>query len=219
MKESRSGRLALLILAALIGAAFLVALAAARGTSQGFDEAVLLNLRVPGAPTTPIGPPWLREVARDITALGGVAVLTLITVLVTVHLMLRREWAAAALVAVAAITGTTVSNVLKTIFDRPRPELTAIAEYGAGSFPSGHSTASAVIYLTLGLMLAKTAEKEEMKTFYILTAIFLTLLVGISRLYLGVHYPTDVMAGWTIGAAWALICSLVASRLGSHREA
>lgn len=208
----------LLVLAALVASALLIGLAVSRGASKGFDEAVLLALRVPGDPTAPIGPKWLAEMARDITALGGVAVLTLLTVLMVVHLLLRREWSTAVLVGVAAITGTTISNALKTIFDRPRPELTAIAEYGAGSFPSGHSTASAVIYLTLGLMLAKAADKARMKVFYVLTAILLTVLVGLSRLYLGVHYPTDVMAGWAIGAAWALTCSLIASRLEGRPE-
>lgn len=170
-----------------------------------------MALRVPGSPTTPIGPPWLSEAARDVTALGGVAVLTLLTVLVTAQFLLRREWAAAALVALTAISGTMISNVLKLIFHRPRPEFTAIMEYGQGSFPSGHSTASAVIYLTFGLMLAKAADTRSMRVFYISAAILLTGLVGVSRLYLGVHYPTDVAAGWSIGAAWALICAMIAS--------
>jgi undecaprenyl-diphosphatase len=104
-----------------------------------------------------------------------------------------------------------ISNILKLVFERPRPELTAIAEYGVGSFPSGHSTASAVVYLTLGMMLAKSAEKWSMKVFYVAAAILLTVLVGLSRLYLGVHFPTDVAAGWSIGAAWALPCRLIAS--------
>jgi undecaprenyl-diphosphatase len=209
---------ALLTVAALIVAAVLVGYSVSRGTSQTFDEQVLLTLRVPGQPTTPIGPVWLTEVARDITALGGVAVLTLLTCLATIHLLLRREWGTAALVAAAAISGTMASNVLKDMFARPRPELTAIAEYGVGSFPSGHSTASAVVYLTLGLLLAHAAEQQRMKIFYVLTAILLTTLVGLSRLYLGVHYPTDVAAGWAIGSAWALICSLIATAIGGRKH-
>ena len=182
-----------------------------RGASQAFDEAALLALRMPGQPTVPIGPVWLTEVARDFTALGGVAVLTLLTVLVTVHLLLRRLWLSAVLVASAAISGTIISNFLKDVFERPRPVLTAIAEYGVGSFPSGHSTASAVVYLTLGILMAKSADRAQMKFFYVLVAVLLTGLVGLSRLYLGVHYPTDVAAGWSIGIAWALICALIAS--------
>jgi len=210
--------IAILTVVALVLSAVLLGYSVSRGTSQAFDERVLLMLRVPGLPTTPIGPVWLSEVARDITALGGVAVLTLLTCLATIHLLLRREWRTAALVAAAAISGTMVSNVLKDMFARPRPELTAIAEYGVGSFPSGHSTASAVVYLTLGLWLAHAAEQRRMKVFYVLTAILLTTLVGLSRLYLGVHYPTDVAAGWAIGSAWALICSLIATAIGSRKH-
>ena len=223
VRPERQGRaalhvVALLIVAALIVSAVFLGFSVSRGTSQTFDERVLLLLRVPGEPMTPIGPVWLTEVARDVTALGGVAVLTLLSCLATIHLLLRREWGAAVLVAVAAISGTMISNVLKDVFARPRPELTAIAEYGVGSFPSGHSTASAVIYLTLGLLLAHAAEQQSIKVFYVLTAILLTTLVGLSRLYLGVHYPTDVMAGWAIGSAWALSCSLVATAIGSRKH-
>lgn len=210
MSRNRAATPAILAIAALVLAALLIAYAVVRGASQPFDEAVLLALRVPGDPTDPIGPHELEEMARDITALGGVAVLTLLTTLATIQFVLRREWPSALLVSASAFSGTMISNILKTIFDRPRPELTAIAEYGVGSFPSGHSTASAVVYLTLGLMLAAAADRRHMKIFYILTAVLLTVLVGLSRLYLGVHFPTDVAAGWAIGAAWALTCTVVA---------
>lgn len=216
-KAAKPRTLALLALLASLVSAILIGLAVGRGASQPFDQAFLLALRIPGEPTTPIGPKWLTEVARDLTALGGVTVLTLLTTLATIHLLLRREWSTAALVSITIISGTMISNTLKTIFERPRPELTAIAEYGTGSFPSGHSTASAVVYLTLGLLLAHAAEKVSMKAFYLITAILLTFLVGLSRLYLGVHYPTDVAAGWSIGVAWALICSFVATRIGSRK--
>lgn len=202
----------LFTLTALIAAALLIGAGVWTGTTQQFDQAFLLALRVPGDPTTPIGPKSLSEMARDVTALGGVAVLTILTLLMTVQFLLRREWTAAILVAVSAISGTMLSNVLKVIFDRPRPDLTAIANYGVGSFPSGHSTASAVVYLTLGMLLAKAEGQWQMKIFYVAAAIFLTGLVGVSRLYLGVHYPTDVAAGWSIGAAWAIVCRWVAAR-------
>lgn len=200
-----SAALALIVIALLIG------YAVSTGSTQAFDEGFLLALRVPGNPATPIGPPWLSEMARDATALGGVAVLTIVAVLATLKYLLERQWSQAVLVAGAAISGTMISNVLKGLFDRPRPELTAMMEFGPGSFPSGHSTASAVIYLTLGLLLAGRTPNRSLKVFYVLAAAFLTGLVGLSRLYLGVHYPTDVAAGWSIGAAWALLCALIAS--------
>lgn len=183
------------------------------GDTLEWDQAFLLALREPGQPTNPVGPVWLEEVARDITALGGVAVLTLLTTLVTVQFFLRGKPRSGAFVALATISGTLLSNALKIVFDRPRPELTAIMEYGRGSFPSGHSTMSAVVYLTLGVMLAVASRQLRLKVFYIATAVALIVLVGLSRLYLGVHYPTDVAAGWAIGASWAILWALLASWL------
>ncbi len=195
----------------LTATAILIGYAVSAGITQGFDYGILLSLRVPGDPATPIGPGWLAETARDATALGGVTVLTILTVLATIRFLLARDWVAAIWIAATAISGTMISNVLKAAFDRPRPELTAMMEFGPGSFPSGHSTASAAIYLTLGIMLARGTERQSLRVFYLLAAAFLTGIVGLSRLYLGVHYPTDVAAGWSIGAAWAIVCALIAS--------
>lgn len=213
MKFITVRNIALLLLAALLTGLGLIIDEVTEGDTLKFDQAFLLALREPGDPTNPIGPDWLAEVARDITALGGVAILTLLTTLVIVQLFLRGKPRSAWYVAFAAISGTMISNVLKSIFDRPRPELTAIAEYGKGSFPSGHSTMAAVVYLTLGVMLAVAAQKLKLKLFYIGTAVLLIVLVGLSRLYLGVHYPTDVAAGWAIGASWAILWAIVASWL------
>jgi undecaprenyl-diphosphatase len=199
-------------LAVLLSAtALLIGYAVSAGFAQKLDQDLLLALRTPGDPITPIGPGWLAETARDATALGGVTVLTILTILAVSHFSLRREWSAAVWIAGVAISGTMISNVLKAVFDRPRPELTAMMAFGPGSFPSGHSTASAAIYLTLGMMLAQRAERRSLKVFYLLTAALLTGIVGLSRVYLGVHYPTDVAAGWSIGAAWAIVCALIAS--------
>ncbi|MEO7222624.1 MAG: phosphatase PAP2 family protein, partial [Devosia sp.] len=211
MKFITIRNVALLLLAALLTGLGLIIDEVAEGDTLRFDQAFLLALREPGDPTNPIGPVWLEEVARDITALGGVAVLTLLTTLVAAHFLLRGKPRSALFVALAAITGTMVSNILKGIFDRPRPELTAIMEYGRGSFPSGHSTMSAVVYLTLGVMLATAAKELKLKVFYVAIAIVVIALVGLSRLYLGVHYPTDVAAGWAIGASWAILWAIAAS--------
>ncbi|MEO6014226.1 MAG: phosphatase PAP2 family protein [Devosia sp.] len=213
MKLITARNIALLLLAALLTGLGLIIDEVAEGDTLKFDQAFLLALREPGDPTNPIGPDWLTEVARDITALGGVAVLTLLTTLVTVQFILRGKPRSALYVALAAISGTLISNTLKSIFNRPRPELTAIAEYGKGSFPSGHSTMAAVVYLTLGVILAVGARNVRLKVFYIGTALLLIVLVGLSRLYLGVHYPTDVLAGWAIGASWAVLWAIIASWL------
>lgn len=210
--------IALLLIAALLLALGLIVDEVLEGDTLLFDQAFLLALREPGDPTNPIGPLWLEEVARDITALGGVAVLTLLTIVVAAHFMLRGKPRSALFVAIAVVGGTLISNVLKIVFDRPRPELTAIMGYGRGSFPSGHSTMSAVVYLTLAVMLAASARKLRLKIFYIVTATIIIVCVGLSRLYMGVHYPTDVAAGWSIGAAWAILCAVVADWLKDRRH-
>ena len=213
MKLVTARNVALVILAALLTGLGVLIEDVTEGETLPFDQAFLLALREPGDPTNPIGPVWLEEVARDITALGGVAVLTLLTTLVTLHFFLRGKPRSGLFLALAVISGTVLSNILKGFFDRPRPELTAIMEYGKGSFPSGHSTLSAVVYLTLATMLALSSKRLALKAFYLVSAVLLILLVGLSRLYLGVHYPTDVAAGWAIGASWAILWSVVASWL------
>ena len=183
------------------------------GSTLAFDRAVLLALRVPGNPADPIGPSWLEEGARDITALGSVAVLTLLVAVIAGHLMLVGKARTGWFLVGSAMGGTIISTALKNIFDRPRPDLTGIVRVYTASFPSGHATASAVVYLTIGALLAASVTRRSHKAFYLGVAIFLTLIVGLSRMYLGVHYPSDVLAGWLIGAGWAMACVLVAKVL------
>jgi undecaprenyl-diphosphatase len=190
--------------AVLLGIFGLVAEYVVQGETHDFDESVLLSLRVPGHPDQPIGPHWLSEAVRDITALGSYSVLTLLVTFVVLQLLLIGRRTTAFLVAGAVITGTIVSTVLKSLFDRPRPDLTGVAEVFSASFPSGHSLASAVTFLTIGAVLAGTTKLTRLRVLYLGAAILLTVLVGLSRIYLGVHYPTDVIAGWCLGAAWAL---------------
>lgn len=184
------------------------------GSTLAFDRAVLLTLRVPGNPADPIGPSWLEEGARDITALGSVAVLSILVAIIAAHLMLIGRARTGWFVVGAAVGGTIISSILKNIFDRPRPDLTGVVRIYTTSFPSGHATASAVIYLTIGALLAATVTRWSHKAFYLGVAIFLTLIVGLSRIYLGVHYPSDVLAGRLIGAGWALACVLMSTKYG-----
>ena len=181
------------------------------GDLHGFDEAVLLALRTPGDPSTAIGGPQLEVAMRDLTALGGVTVLTLISLSVLVYMVLRRQRSSAFFLAAAISGGLLLSSLAKSGFSRPRPDLVPHGvEVMTASFPSGHSMMAAVTYLTLAVMLARTADQWGMRIFYIALAAILTVLVGISRIYLGVHWPSDVLAGWTLGAAWALLVWLVA---------
>ena len=113
---------------------------------------------------------------------------------------------AAFLVVVAVVGGMLLSTGLKLGFERPRPDLVPHgARVYTASFPSGHAMLSAVTYLTLGALLARVQERRRVKAFFIGLAVVLTLLVGVSRVYLGVHWPSDVLAGWCVGAAWAVL--------------
>ncbi|CAN5314764.1 phosphatase PAP2 family protein [soil metagenome] len=184
-----------------------------------FDEAVLLAMRTPGDPSDPLGPRWVEEIGRDLTALGGMAILSMITAAAAGYLVLQGKKRAALLVIVAAGGGMVLSTALKYGFDRPRPELVPHGSYVyTASFPSGHSMLSAVTYLTLGALLARVHPRRRMKVYFLTLAAVLAVLVGISRVYLGVHWPTDVLAGWSVGAAWALSVWLVALWLQRHHE-
>ncbi|MGH6943530.1 MAG: phosphatase PAP2 family protein [Geminicoccaceae bacterium] len=177
------------------------------GETRGFDRTVLLALRNPSDPTDPLGPLWLHEVARDFTSLGSFSLLTFLTLAVVGFLILQGKRHAALLVVVAIGGGTLLSTLLKMGFDRPRPDLVPHeAVVYSASFPSGHAMMSAITYLTLGALLARVQPRRRLKLYLLGLAILLTVLVGISRVYLGVHWPTDVLAGWAVGAAWALLC-------------
>lgn len=180
------------------------------GTTREFDIWAVHLLRQPGQPELPRGPRWLGEVGRDITALGSYAVLSIIVIAVAGFLRLlylhRMMW----LVVLASVSGALLSHILKHFFARERPDLVPIAGTMSPSFPSGHSMLSAVIYLSLGVLLAEMVFRRRIKAYFLTVAMVLTFLVGISRIYLGVHYPTDVLAGWTVGLVWALGCWLIA---------
>ena len=181
------------------------------GQTHAFDRAVLLALRRPGDPDQPLGPRWLQEAMRDFSALGGLGVVSLLSLAAIGFLLLQRKGRAALLVLVAVAGGTLLTFLLKAGFDRPRPDLVPHGAYTlSSSFPSGHAMISAVTYLTLGALLARLQSGVRLRAYLLLLSVLLTLLVGISRVYLGVHWPTDVLAGWAAGASWALLCWLVA---------
>lgn len=175
------------------------------------EARILRAFRQPGDLARGVGPGWLPEVARDVTALGSAAVLTLMVLLVLGFLLLRRQYGAALFVFVASLGGWLLSDGLKEVFGRERPDVVPhLMEESSASFPSGHSMVSSVIYLTLGSLLGQIVARRREKIYFVHAAMLLTFLIGLSRVYLGVHYPTDVLAGWSAGTAWALLCWLTA---------
>ena len=196
-----------------------VALAAEmlEGDLRSFDETVLLALRTPGDPSDPIGSQQVEIAMRDLTALGGVTVLTIVSLAVFGILMLKRQRRTAWFLIIAVLGGQLLSNIAKLGFSRPRPDLVPHGvEVVSASFPSGHSMMAAVTYLTLAVMLAQGEVRVRARVFYLILAALLAVLVGVSRVYLGVHWPTDVLAGWTLGSFWAIGVYLAARYLGDH---
>jgi len=207
-----------LVRALLVVAAVWVFIAVAgevrEGETREIDELVVRAFRDRADPSRLAGPPWLEGVARDLTALGSSAVLTLFTSAVAVFLAVRRQHHALALVLVAALGGLLLADGLKAVFQRPRPDLVPhLARVYSSSFPSGHAVSSAVVYLTLGALLSQLVQERKLKAYFLGVACFLTFVVGLSRVVLGVHYPSDVLAGWSAGLAWALLCWMAASYL------
>ena len=184
------------------------------GDTAAIDERLLLSMRVPGDPANPVGPGWVEEIGRDFTALGGVGVLSLVTLLVGGYLLLRGARRTLWFMLAAVGGGVLASNLLKHLFARPRPEL---VPHGSivytSSFPSGHSMMAATTYLTLAVLLTQVDPRRRVQLYFLGVAVLITMLVGMSRVYLGVHWPSDVLAGWTMGASWALLCWTVARAL------
>jgi undecaprenyl-diphosphatase len=181
---------------------------------RSFDAWVLHLARRPDDPARLIGPSWLTESVTDITALGSPTVLGMVLLSATGYLVLQHRYDAAALVVVASAGGGALSVGLKQLFGRGRPDVVPpLVHVNSLSFPSGHSMVALVIYLTLGALLARFTTRRRVRVYLIANALSLTFLIGVTRIALGVHYPTDVLAGWSAGLAWALLCWLVARYL------
>lgn len=181
------------------------------GETRTFDEAILRSLRTVSDPAIPIGPPWLTHAFKDITSIGGTTILALITLLTGGYLLIIAQRRLAVLVIGGVLGGWLLSNLLKLGIARARPDIVPhLVDVHDLSFPSGHAMLSAVTYLTLGALLSRLQTRPAARIYIVCTATLLTLLIGLSRVYLGVHYPTDVLGGWCAGTAWATLCWLVA---------
>ena len=205
----------LVVLAALSGAALFahVVEEMLEGDTNASDNAILLALRVPGHLATPIGPPWLLQSAIDISALGGFTFTWLFTAATAGFFALTRRWRTLAIFLGAIVGASVLDAVLKLSFHRARPEVVPhLTQVDTASFPSGHAMISAAVYLTLGALLASSQTSRGARLYVLGLSVIVTLLIGLSRLYLGVHWPSDVVAGWSAGAAWALLFWIVARK-------
>jgi undecaprenyl-diphosphatase len=207
----------LLLLVLLAGGIWLfmaLADAVTEGETHGLDKTILMAFRDPVDPLRPLGPRWLTEAMRDLTALGSFLVLGFLTLAAAGYLCFRRLFGLSALVAAAAGGGMALSAALKSLFERQRPELIPHdMALHTSSFPSQHSMMGAIVYLTLAALLARTQPTRGLRVYLLLLAVALSVGIGFSRVYLGVHWPSDVLAGWSAGAAWAIFCWLIARRL------
>lgn len=186
------------------------------GEGAALDRAILLALRVPGHPGTPAGPLWLRLAMLDITSLGSGTLLTLFTLMATGLLLIRRAFGTALLLVLATASGGTLVALLKDRFARPRPALVDhLVQVHSASFPSGHAANSALVFLTIAALVARIETRRRERLYTIAAALLLTMLVGVSRVYLGVHWPSDVLAGWMLGAGWAALWWVLANLLGA----
>ncbi len=187
----------LLLIAGLLLIFIFIAQDVFEGETAAFDRAAILAFRSAGNISNPVGPPWVEEAVRDITALGSIIVVVILSGAVIFYLLLLGRRGPALLLLISLAGGTALNDLLKYIFDRPRPDLVLHnAQVFTSSFPSGHAAVSAVVYLTLGALLARDAPSIAVKIYVMAVAMFLVFLIGVSRIFLGLHYPTDVLAGW-----------------------
>ena len=192
----------------------LLAVLAMDGDTLGFDEWLLLGLREPGDLAVPIGPRWFQEMVRDVSALGATGILTLIVIAVAGYLLVVGSTRQAIFLVVAVSAGTLINRLLKLVIARPRPDIVPHSTYVSNeSFPSGHAANSAIVYLVLGMMLAGQVKSHAGKMYVLAVCVFITIIVGLSRIYLGVHWPSDVIAGWLVGMIWAIVCWQMLSRM------
>jgi undecaprenyl-diphosphatase len=218
LKRIESRALVFMIAAtAALWAFFNIGSEVGEGETLGLDKKLLLALRNPGDPSDPIGSQSLQEAMRDVTALGGVTVVTLVTIVGTLAFLLHRKRWHAAILALTVLLADFSSEALKSIYGRPRPDLVPHGSYVySASFPSGHSTLSAATYLTLAMLIASLEPNRGTKAMVFVLAGLSVIAIGFSRVYLGVHWPSDVLAGWCLGAAWALAAWTTLLRLGGR---
>ena len=181
------------------------------GQPNGFDQTVLLLFRDDSLNL--IGPHWLSVIVRDITALGSNWVLLYMMISLSAILWCSQRRLDATKILMMTVGGVAISLGLKYVFERARPDLVPhLIEVYSPSFPSGHASMSMVCFLGMAVVLSRNWAHAQARHLFIIMAIFSAVLVGVSRIMLGVHWPTDVIAGWGIGILWVLFVNQFGSR-------
>jgi undecaprenyl-diphosphatase len=189
---------------------FLLTWVSKTAAGQALDRQLLLSLQSVGEETFPRGPGWMREAGRDLTSLGSISVLLFTSLAVSGWLILGGRWRSMLVGVVCIVGGTLASFGLKLFFAQPRPDLvTSVTQTFTSSFPSSHAMASLITFVALAAIVAHGLESRTHQTYLLVMAILASMISGISRVYLGVHWPSDVLAGWVAGAAWLLLVALM----------
>lgn len=223
LQKSGLNEIKILIIVLSIVAGLLIFISIANEVVEGetlsIDDSILKSLREPNDVSKPAFPDWVTVAMKDITSLGSAAVITLFTLIISGYLLLRKQYFRLWLVLAATIGGALLMAGLKEFIGRTRPEVvTHLLEENSLSFPSGHSMMSAVIFLTQAVLLSKIETNRKVKIYILSVALLLTFLIGISRIYIGVHYPTDVLEGWVAGISWALLCWYISTILEKRNK-
>lgn len=182
------------------------------GRAASFDAAGLRYFRT-GADLVPWGPPLLIEGVRDWTVLGGTLLLNLCGTIAVAALLFARFTRRATVLAATMLSGWAFNTTIKALVARPRPTIVPHLTEAAGlSFPSGHSFNSATVYMSIALALASLSARQPVRWSMIAGAALVSAMIALSRVWLGVHYPSDAIAGWLGGTAWALTASALLYR-------
>jgi undecaprenyl-diphosphatase len=184
------------------------------GKIISIDNSILLLLRNTENTSIPVGPGWLLNFMKYITALGSIPVVILITIFTSGLLILKKEYRSLKLILFAATGGGVIELLMKEIFSRPRPQIVPhLVSVDSLSYPSGHSAITSIILLSLVLIIYNSEIKESIKLYFLYSGILLIFIIGISRIYLGVHYPSDVLGGWSLGLIWSSISAILAYKV------
>lgn len=195
-----------LVTALVAGLSYLIA----TGATYEVDT-YLLRLSRDAAPGyQPLGTPKLQSVIRDVTSLGSGVILTTLTILVGLHHFMRKEWHTGLFILLTILLGWWAMEGLKVVYQRERPTVVPhLMNEKSLSLPSGHSMMSMVVFLTLAAVYASRTTHRQLQIYYFTVAFLLALLIGYTRVYLGVHHPSDVLTGWLLGILWVQLAFLV----------